>query len=108
MKSQFREFLFEAKHLTGLLVAAATVAVLLFMEVGAVGQEVGVSALPSTQQAPGYNPTTPAKVALGRLLFWDPLLSGPQDVACATCHHPRFGYAENRDLPVGTSGTGLG
>jgi len=27
-KSQFREFLFGAKHLTGLLVAAATVAVL--------------------------------------------------------------------------------
>ena len=112
-KSQFREFLFGAKHLTGLLVAAATVAVLLFMEVGAVGQEVGavkhsVSALPSTQQAPGYNPTTPAKVALGRLLFWDPLLSGPQDVACATCHHPQNAYAENRDLSLGVTGIGLG
>jgi len=112
-KSQFREFLFGAKHLTGLLVAAATVAVLLFMEVGAVGQEVGavkhsVSALPSTQQAPGYNPTTPAKVALGRLLFWDPLLSGPQDVACATCHHPQNAYAEDRDLSLGVTGIGLG
>jgi cytochrome c peroxidase len=113
MKSQFREFLFERKHLAGLLVAAATVAVLLFMEVGAVGQEVGavkhsVSALPSTQQAPGYNPTTPAKVELGRLLFWDPLLSGPQDVACATCHHPQNGYAEDRDLSLGVTGIGLG
>jgi len=112
-KSQFREFLFEGKHLAGLLVAAATVAVLLFMEVGAVGQEVGavkhsVSALPSTQQAPGYNPTTPAKVALGRLLFWDPLLSGPQDVACATCHHPQNAYAEDRDLSLGVTGIGLG
>jgi len=107
MKSQFREFLFEGKHLTGLLAAAATVAVLLYMEVGAVGQSVG-PALPSAPQAPADNPTTPAKVALGKLLFWDPLLSGPQDVACATCHHPRFGYAENRDLPVGTTGIGLG
>jgi len=112
-KSQFREFLFEGKHLAGLLVAAATVAVLLFMEVGAVGQEVGavkhsVSALPSTQQAPGYNPTTPAKVELGRLLFWDPLLSGPEDVACATCHHPQNGYAENRDVSIGVTGIGLG
>ena len=57
-KSQFREFLFGAKHLTGLLVAAATVAVLFFLEVGAVGQEAGavehtVSALPLTQEAPG-------------------------------------------------------
>ena len=112
-KSQFREFLFGTKHLTGLLVAAATVAVLLFMEVGAVGQEAGavehsVSALPSTQEAPGYNPTTPAKVELGRLLFWDPIMSGPQDVACATCHHPQSAYAEDRDLSIGVTDTGLG
>jgi cytochrome c peroxidase len=107
MKSQFREFLFEGKHLTGLLVAAATVAVLLYMEVGAVGQSM-VSALPSTPQAPGDNPTTPAKVALGKLLFWDPLLSGPQDVACATCHHPQNAYAEDRDLSLGVTGIGLG
>src|SRR5437764_14526753 len=109
MKSQFRGFLFEAKHLTGLLVAAATVAVLLYMEVGAVAQSKStLSALPSTPQAPKDNPTTPAKVALGRLLFWDPLLSGPQDVACASCHHPQNGYAEDRDLSLGVTGIGLG
>src|SRR5215475_9570434 len=109
MKSQFRGFLFEAKHLTGLLVAAATVGVLLYMEVAAVGQSKStLSALPSTPQAPGDNPTTPAKVALGRLLFWDPLLSGPQDVACASCHHPQNGYAEDRDLSLGVTAIGLG
>ena len=102
--------IFGAKHL---LVAAATVAVLLVLEVGAVGQEAGavedsVSALPSTQEAPGYNPTTPAKVELGRLLFWDPIMSGPQDVACATCHHPQSAYAEDRDLSLGVTGIGLG
>src|SRR5688572_26791998 len=64
--------------------------------------------LPRTAQAPATNPTTPAKVALGRLLFWDPVLSGPRDVACATCHHPQFGYAENRDLSIGVTGVGLG
>ena len=115
-KSQFREFLFGAKHLTGLLVAAATVAVLFVLEVGAVGQEAqfpvdgehSVSALPLTQEAPGYNPTTPAKVELGRLLFWDPIMSGPQDVACVTCHHPQNAYAEDRDLSLGVTGIGLG
>ncbi len=107
MKSQFRGRLFEAKHLTGLLVAAATVAVFLYMGVAAGGQSMG-SALPPTPQAPKDNPTTPAKVALGRLLFWDPLLSGPQDVACATCHHPQNGYAEDRDLSLGVTGIGLG
>ncbi len=107
MKSQFRGRLFEAKHLTGLLVAAATVAVFLYMGVAAGGQSVG-SALSQTPQAPKDNPTTAARAALGKLLFWDPLLSGPQDVACASCHHPKNGYAEDRDLSLGTTGIGLG
>jgi cytochrome c peroxidase len=67
-----------------------------------------VSALPLTVTSPADNPATPAKVALGRLLFWDPVLSGAKDVACATCHHPSFGYAENLDISVGTNGIGLG
>jgi cytochrome c peroxidase len=67
-----------------------------------------LSALPTEVAAPRDNPTTPEKVALGRLLFWDPILSGQQDVACATCHHPDFGYAENLDLSIGAHGVGLG
>jgi cytochrome c peroxidase len=47
-------------------------------------------------------------VALGRLLFWDPILSGPKEVACATCHHPAFGYSDGLDLSVGAGGVGLG
>jgi cytochrome c peroxidase len=35
-------------------------------------------------------------------------LSGPQDVACATCHHPQNAYAEDRDLSLGVTGIGLG
>lgn len=104
---QIRKFLFEAKRRTGLLVAAATVGVLLYMAVAAFGQSVG-TALPTTPQAPKDNPTTQAKAALGKLLFWDPLLSGPQDVACASCHHPQNGYAEDRDLSLGVTATGLG
>lgn len=45
---------------------------------------------------------------LGRLLFWDPILSGEKDVSCATCHHPDFGYADGRDLPIGVGGQGIG
>jgi cytochrome c peroxidase len=66
------------------------------------------AALPAAPKAPAGNPGTNDKVTLGRLLFWDPVLSGRKDVACATCHHPRFGYAENRDLSVGVDGIGLG
>ena len=64
--------------------------------------------LPLHVESPPDNPSTPAKVALGRLLFWDPILSGAQDIACATCHHPVHGYADGRDLPIGTGGTGMG
>jgi cytochrome c peroxidase len=58
--------------------------------------------------APVNPRTDPAKVELGRLLFWDPILSGSQDIACATCHHPDFAYADGRDLSRGTGAVGLG
>jgi cytochrome c peroxidase len=62
-----------------------------------------LAALPTTVPAPPDNPTTPDRVALGRLLFWDPVLSGPKDVSCATCHHPALGYADGLDLSSGVS-----
>ncbi len=67
-----------------------------------------LAALPEKPQAPADNPTTPERVALGRLLFWDPILSGEKDVACATCHHPAFGYSDGLDLSIGANGAGLG
>ena len=67
-----------------------------------------LAALPAESPAPADNPSTPERVALGRLLFWDPILSGQKDVACATCHHPAFGYADGLDLSIGANGTGLG
>ncbi len=65
-------------------------------------------ALPQTANAPADNPTTPEKVELGRLLFYDPILSGQKDVACATCHHPEFGYAESLEISIGANGHGFG
>lgn len=66
------------------------------------------SALPKTVKSPADNPTTKEKIILGRLLFFDPILSGNKDVACATCHHPTNGYAESLDLPIGVNGRGFG
>ena len=67
-----------------------------------------LAALPLTAPAPAGNPGTPAKIALGRALFWDPVLSGGQDVSCATCHHPATGYADAIGLSIGPNGQGLG
>lgn len=50
----------------------------------------------------------PARVELGRMLFFDPILSGNRDVSCATCHHPDFVTGDGRALPIGVGGTGLG
>jgi cytochrome c peroxidase len=66
------------------------------------------TALPTTVNAPANNPVTSEKIALGRLLFFDPILSGDKDVSCATCHHPDQGYAEFRDISIGVNGRGLG
>ena len=57
---------------------------------------------------PADDPSMPERVALGRLLFWDPILSGQKDVACATCHHPAFGYSDGLDVSIGANGAGLG
>jgi cytochrome c peroxidase len=54
------------------------------------------------------NPMTPARVDLGRLLYFDPVLSGANDVSCAHCHHPDLGLADNRALSMGKGGRGLG
>lgn len=66
------------------------------------------SPLPSAAVYPKDNPHSPAKEQLGELLFWDPILSGDRNVACATCHHPDFGWADGRPLSVGSDGLGLG
>jgi cytochrome c peroxidase len=48
-------------------------------------------------------PAAPAaKVALGRSLFFDPIISGNRDQACATCHHPSQAMSDGRSLSVGT------
>lgn len=54
------------------------------------------------------NPLTPEKVELGRLLFFDPLVSGDNSMSCATCHHPDLGLADGRPLGMGVGGTGFG
>ena len=41
---------------------------------------------------PADNPLTQAKIALGRQLFADPLLSRDRSTACATCHRPEQGF----------------
>lgn len=70
--------------------------------------EAGLVALPAEPVRPPENPPSPARVELGHLLFFDPILSGPMDVACSTCHLPRLAFTDGRQFPSGAGADGLG
>src|SRR5262245_31063615 len=59
--------------------------------------------LPPPPYPPG-NPSSPARVALGRMLFFDPILSANQRMACATCHDPVHGFRDPRGFSLGSDG----
>jgi cytochrome c peroxidase len=48
------------------------------------------------------------RVQLGRLLFFDPVVSGGNDISCATCHHPDLGFGDGKGLSMGKGGKGIG
>ena len=97
------------KHLAVVVAALAVLA----RAASAPGQEddlrqrLGLQPLPPLPY-PANNPYNPDRVELGRLLFFDPILSGEKDTACGTCHLPTFGMADGRPLGAGPSGQGLG
>ena len=53
---------------------------------------------------PGHNQLSDERVALGRDLFFDPLLSADKSVSCATCHRPEYAFAEPKAVAEGISG----
>ena len=52
--------------------------------------------------------STQASTDLGHLLFWDPILSGDMDTACATCHLPDLAYSDGLARSSGTGSVGTG
>ncbi len=49
-------------------------------------------------------PPSPARVALGRHLFFDKRLSRDQSVSCASCHRPEFAFSEPTSVSTGVGG----
>lgn len=55
---------------------------------------------------PVDNPSSEEKVELGRLLFYDPILSRDRATACVTCHSEIWGMSDGLDVSVGVDGIG--
>jgi cytochrome c peroxidase len=65
-------------------------------------------AFPTEIVQPADNPTTPEKVELGKLLFFDPILSDDNTLSCAHCHHPHLGFSDGQPRSRGRGGKGAG
>lgn len=53
---------------------------------------------------PVTNPQTVQGVALGKKLFFDPILSVDGSISCANCHAPQFSFSDNSVLSEGVNG----
>jgi len=60
--------------------------------------------LPMAMPAPADNPTTPEKVALGKMLFFEPRLSKSDGISCNTCHNLATGGVDNLPTSLGHMG----
>ncbi len=66
------------------------------------------SPLPQPLQEEDFIAFDEGQARLGQLLFFDPILSGNRNIACATCHHPQLGSGDGLSLGIGEGGEGLG
>jgi len=57
---------------------------------------------------PQDKPYSPQRATLGKMLFFDPRLSGAQNMSCASCHNPSFGWEVPTEGPVGAHNEMLG
>ena len=66
-------------------------------------QNAGVGGLKSELPNPrdGFSPE---QIDLGRLLFFDPVLSKDGTISCASCHNPYKGFADGMPVTIGIGG----
>jgi cytochrome c peroxidase len=68
------------------------------------GAPADASAVLGPAPTPVGNPPTLEKVALGKLLFFDPRLSGSNTIACATCHRAGGSLTDGLPRSLGAGG----
>jgi cytochrome c peroxidase len=63
----------------------------------------GISRTLWRRRIPLDNPMTPAKVSLGKKLYFDKRLSADGTVSCASCHDPANAFTDHSALAIGVS-----
>lgn len=64
--------------------------------------------LPEPLVVDQFLPAERKQAELGRLLFYDKILSGNSNISCATCHHHDLNGTDGLSLGIGEGGEGLG
>lgn len=86
------------------IVIALGLAALVALPATAQNRPEGLAAL-GPPPIPADNAMTPEKIALGEMLFFDPILSGNNAMACASCHLPDAGWTVQDKISFGYPGT---
>jgi cytochrome c peroxidase len=93
-------------------VAAAMILITMFSALGQTSGDLATLKAqyrrPTEIPFPATNPYTPEKAALGKALYFDPRLSGHQNMNCASCHNPSFGWEVPLKGAIGAQNTMLG
>jgi len=87
----------------GLLIAALIMGAWAFIPSSSSSPLPALASLPAAP-IPANNPMREDKLRLGRLLFFDPRLSGDASTSCASCHVPEMGWAHSDPLARGYPG----
>ena len=53
---------------------------------------------------PSNNPLTEEGIALGKRLFFDPILSKNNSQSCASCHNPKKSFSDSKKFSIGVNG----
>jgi cytochrome c peroxidase len=100
--------------LTRLRLVAASALVFIAGTVATLADDKTLDALkqayrrPTAIPFPESAPYSPQMATLGKMLFFDPRLSGAQNLSCASCHNPSFGYEVPVPGAIGSANTPLG
>lgn len=75
------------------------------LPVASIGADpVPLAPLPDTPPVPS-DASTARQIELGKMLYFDPRLSGDGSTSCASCHEPELGWGDGAPLSRGYPGT---